>query len=113
MTDWPNGARGAVAFTFDFDAEEVWIGDDPENANRPGVLSQGVYGPKVAVPLILELLARHGVRASFFVPGVIVERYRPVIERIAAAGHELGLHGYTHTRPALLSRDEERDELDR
>ena len=60
MTSWPGGARGAVAFTFDFDAEEVWIGDDPENANRPGVLSQGTYGAKVAVPLLLELLERHG-----------------------------------------------------
>ena len=41
---WPGGARGAVAFTFDFDAEEVWIGEDPDNADRPGVLSQGTYG---------------------------------------------------------------------
>ena len=60
MTRWPGGAQGAVAFTFDFDAEEVWIGDDPANADRPGVLSQGTYGAKVAVPLILELLERHG-----------------------------------------------------
>src|SRR3954466_531505 len=60
MTSWPGGARGAVAFTFDFDAEEVWIGDDPENATRPGVLSQGTYGAKVAVPLLLELLEHHG-----------------------------------------------------
>ena len=51
MTSWPGDARGAVAFTFDFDAEEVWIGDDPANADRPGVLSQGTYGAKVAVPL--------------------------------------------------------------
>ena len=50
---WPDGKRCAAAFTFDFDAEEVWIGEDPENANRPGVLSQGTYGAKVAVPLIL------------------------------------------------------------
>ena len=41
MKPWPNGARGAVAFTFDFDAEEVWIGDDPENANRPRVPRRG------------------------------------------------------------------------
>ena len=75
MTDWPNGARGAVAFTFDFDAEEVWIADDPENANRPGVLSQGTYGAKVAVPLILELLARHGLRQTFFIPGRVAERH--------------------------------------
>ena len=47
---WPDGARCAASFTFDFDAEEVWIGEDPENAHRPGVLSQGTYGAKVAVP---------------------------------------------------------------
>ena len=39
MTTWPNGARASVAFSFDFDAEEVWIGEDPGNANRPGILS--------------------------------------------------------------------------
>jgi hypothetical protein len=48
--------RCAASFTFDFDAEEVWIGEDPANANKPGVLSQGTYGAKVGVPLILELL---------------------------------------------------------
>src|SRR5262245_47476559 len=64
---WPSGMRAAAAFTFDFDAEEVWIGEDPRNADRPGVLSQGTYGAKVAVPLILQLLQRHDIRATFFV----------------------------------------------
>lgn len=100
-----------VAFTFDFDAEEVWIGVNPENANRPGVLSQGTYGAKVAVPLILQLLARHGLRSTFFVPGRVAERHPGRVEEIVAAGHELGLHGYTHRSPAKLSRDEEEDEL--
>jgi len=110
---WPDGARCAVAFTFDFDAESVWIGDDPANAERPGVLSQGTYGAKVAVPLILDLLARHEVRSTFFVPGVVAERYRERVETIVAAGHELGAHGYTHTSPAKLSRAEEEEELTR
>jgi peptidoglycan/xylan/chitin deacetylase (PgdA/CDA1 family) len=110
---WPNGARCAVAFTFDFDAESVWIGDDPENANRPGVLSMGTYGAKVAVPLILELLERRGIPATFFVPGVVAERYPDRVEAIVAAGHELAVHGYTHTSPAKLSRSEEEDELRR
>jgi hypothetical protein len=72
---WPEGMRSAVAFTFDFDAEEVWIGDDPENVDRPSVLSQGTYGAKVAIPLILELLERHGIVATFFVPGRVAERH--------------------------------------
>jgi len=96
MTSWPGGARGAVAFTFDFDAEEVWLAEDPENANRPGVLSQGTYGAKVAVPLILELLERQGLRATFFVPGRVAERHPERVREMVAAGHEVGHHGYTH-----------------
>ncbi len=108
---WPSGARCAVTFTFDFDAEEVWIGEDPDNADRPGILSQGTYGAKVAVPLILELLDRHGVRATFFVPARVAERHPGRVEEIVAAGHELAHHGYTHTSPTKLSREEEETEL--
>src|SRR3954465_5519886 len=64
----PEGKGFAGAFTFDFDAEEGIIGDDPANADRPGVLSQGTYGAKVAVPLILDLLAAKGGPAPFFTP---------------------------------------------
>ena len=104
---WPDGKRCAAAFTFDFDAESVWIADDPENANRPGVLSQGTYGARVAVPLILELLERRGVKATFFVPGVVAESYPDRVSAIVAAGHELAIHGFTHTSPSSLSADQE------
>lgn len=100
-----------VAFTFDFDAEEVWIGEDPANAQRPGVLSQGTYGAKVAVPEILRLLERRGLPATFFVPGRVAERYPERVREILAAGHEVALHGYTHRSPATLPRDEEESEL--
>ena len=108
---WPDGRTSAAAFTFDLDAEAVWE-STPENRSKPGVLSQGTYGPKVAVPLILDLLAAHGVRATFFVPGINVERHRAVVERISAAGHELAVHGYTHTSPTAMTPLEEAGELD-
>jgi peptidoglycan-N-acetylglucosamine deacetylase len=110
---WPRGSTSAFAFTFDFDAEEVWIGDDPKNATRPGVLSQGTYGAKVAVPAILDMLGRHEVRATFFVPGRVAERHPDRVRAIVDAGHELAHHGYTHTSPTLLSRREEQTELQR
>jgi len=100
-----------VVVSFDFDAEEVWIGEDPANAERPGTLSQGAYGAKVAVPLLLDLLQRIDLPATFFVPGRVAERYPARIEEILAARHEIGHHGYTHTSPAKLTRDEEEAEL--
>jgi peptidoglycan/xylan/chitin deacetylase (PgdA/CDA1 family) len=108
---WPEGKAFAVAFTFDFDAEEAIIADDPANADRPGVLSQGTYGAKVAVPLILDLLRAKGVTATFFIPGRVAERHAPRVEAIVAAGHEIAHHGYTHTSPSDLSREEEDIEL--
>ena len=108
---WPDGKRCAASFTFDFDAEEAWIADDPANAERPGVLSQGTYAAKVAVPLILDLLREHRVTATFFVPGRVAERHPERVEQIVSAGHELAHHGYTHTSPTTLTRDEEETEL--
>jgi peptidoglycan/xylan/chitin deacetylase (PgdA/CDA1 family) len=63
------------------------------------------------LPRILELLDRHGVRATFFVPGRVGERHPGRVREILAAGHEVGLHGYTHRSPAGLERAEEEDEL--
>ena len=64
-----------------------------------------------AVPLLLELLAARGVRATFFVPGRTAERHPERIAEIVAAGHELAHHGYTHTSPSDLSPEEEDNEL--
>lgn len=108
---WPEGRRAAVSFTFDFDAEFVWLAMDPANAERPGVLSVGHYGAKVAVPLLLDLLARHGVKATFFVVGRNAELYPDRIAAILAGGHEIAVHGYTHTPPARLTPVEEEVEL--
>ena len=61
---WPNGAQCAVMFTFDFDAETLWISRDPSNWKRPGTLSQGTYGAKVGVPKILELLRDYRIEGN-------------------------------------------------
>ena len=110
---WPDGARSGFALTFDFDAEEVWIGEDPANAERPGVLSQGTYGAKVAVKLILDLLRRRDITATFFVPGRVIERHRGEVQRIVDAGHEIAHHGYTHTHPNRLGAEQEAGEFAR
>jgi peptidoglycan/xylan/chitin deacetylase (PgdA/CDA1 family) len=108
---WPSGARCAVAFTFDFDAEEVWLAGDPDAESKPGLLSMGAYGANVGVPEILRLLDRRGLPATFFVPGRVAEMHPDRVREIVAAGHELGAHGYTHRSPTSLRRVEEEEEL--
>lgn len=108
-----HGTSSSASFTFDVDAEEVWLAEDPAAAKRPVTLSQGYYGPRVGVPAILEMLRRHGVRATFFVPGRVAENHPHCVESILAAGHEVAHHGYTHRTPAQLSRDEEIVEFER
>jgi peptidoglycan/xylan/chitin deacetylase (PgdA/CDA1 family) len=99
--------------TIDFDAEELWLADDPSNAKRPGVLSLGAYDAKVGLGLVLRLLQEKGLRATFFVPGKVAERYPESVRQILRVGHEVGVHGYTHRSPTGLSLDEEREELHR
>ncbi len=56
-------------------------------------------------PAVLSVLADHGVTATFFLIGEQVEQYPDVARRIAAAGHEIALHGGDHrflpTRPPV------------
>lgn len=45
---------------------------------------------------VLALLAQFGVRATFFLLGRRVAEHPVVVDQVAAAGHELGCHGYSH-----------------
>jgi peptidoglycan/xylan/chitin deacetylase (PgdA/CDA1 family) len=107
----PSSESSAFVLSFDFDAEEVWIGENPQNAAKPGVLSQGTYGAKVGIELVLRLLADKGMQATFFVPGRVAERYPDRVREILEDGHEVAMHGYTHRSPADLSKEEEAEEF--
>ncbi len=67
-------------------------------------------GPSESTPELLDVLAEHGVPATFFLCGANVRRLPAVARRIAAAGHELGNHSDTHAyfpgRSAAFIRDE-------
>lgn len=107
---WPDGIQCAACFTFDLDAETAWL-PDPSASGNEGLLSQGRYGPKVGVPLILDLLVRHGIKATFFIPGRVAELHPQTVEAIAGAGHEIANHSYTHRRFDHLSVEQQEKEL--
>ncbi|MFJ6675276.1 bifunctional polysaccharide deacetylase/glycosyltransferase family 2 protein [Actinosynnema sp. NPDC091369] len=47
-------------------------------------------------PQVLDVLRRNDVKATFFVTGVAAARHPELVERMAAEGHEVGLHTFTH-----------------
>jgi len=110
---WPEGTRAGAAFTFDVDAESAILAVDPRFARRLTTMSHQAYGPKVGVPRLLRMLERQGVRATFFVPGLTADRYPATVEAIAAGGHEIGHHGYSHVQLHRMDEAQERREIER
>ena len=64
-------------------------------------------------PAIMAILAREGVRATFFLVGEQVERRPALAAEIAAAGHVVGLHGHLHRCQLRLTADEIADDYRR
>jgi peptidoglycan/xylan/chitin deacetylase (PgdA/CDA1 family) len=54
-------------------------------------------------PQLLDLLAAHQIKATFFVVGVNAEQYPEIIQRMNEEGHEIGVHNYKHTSNWLLN----------
>src|SRR5688500_1080940 len=103
---WKDGANVCVALSFDPDHE---TGTLREGSTSVGRLSQGQYGSRAGVPRILDMLKRHQIKASFFVPGVVAKLYPDEQRRIAGDGHEIGMHGWIHERTSPLPERVERD----
>ena len=103
---WPNGARCAVALSFDSDHETNELRDGGESIGR---LSQGQYGNLQGIPRILKILNDEAIPASFFVPAVTALLYPDEQKRISAQGHEIALHGWIHERNSVLPLEAERD----
>ena len=59
----------------------------------------------VYTPQMLDILARHNARATFFVVGYLVERYPTIVERIVAEGHTVANHTWLHEDLTTLSRE--------
>lgn len=103
---WPDGARCAVALSFDSDHETNELRDGATSLAR---LSWGEYGSRRGIPRIRRVLDRFGARASFFVPAVAALLHPDEQRALAADGHEIALHGWIHERNTDLPPAAERD----
>jgi len=65
---------------------------------RPAIALTFDDGPSESTPDVLDILARHGVPATFFQCGANVRRLPHIAREVAARGHEIGNHSDTHPR---------------
>jgi peptidoglycan/xylan/chitin deacetylase (PgdA/CDA1 family) len=112
-TDWRAGAAAVAVLSFDVDAESPILAAGRRYAEHAMVMTHQAFGPRVGVPRLLALLADYDLRATFFVPGLTAERYPDAIERIAAAGHEIGHHSHSHRSAVDLGEAGEREDFER
>ena len=105
-TAWKDGARCAVALSFDSDHETNELRDGGKSYGR---MAWGQYGTRQGVPRILALLKKHDVPATFFVPAVSALLHPDEQRRVVAEGHEIGVHGWIHELNSVLPYEAERD----
>ena len=87
---WPNGARCAVAFTFDMDADSILhLAHHTSADTRLAAMSMLRYGPEIAVPRLVELYKRFDMHQTFFLPAWCMERYPTAVDVILQGGHEI------------------------
>src|ERR1051326_131386 len=85
---WPNNARVAVCLSFDVDNESYLLA---AGQTSPTTLSAADFGAQEGLPRILELLDRHNVPATFFIPAVSALIHPEMIPAIQKRNrHELG-----------------------
>ncbi|HIC55788.1 MAG TPA: polysaccharide deacetylase, partial [Acidobacteria bacterium] len=109
---WPNGARVAVLLSFDVDNDTILLA---RSANPSiGAMSQGEYGARVGLQRVVDLVDRHNIPASFFIPAVSLILQPDMVDVIQRSGqHEFGVHGWIHELNTELDGETERDLIGR
>jgi len=98
-------ATRSIVHALSVDVED-WYHDGPVGAVGPA------EGRVEANTLrLLDILAAHDVRGTFFFLGDVAERFPRLARRVADAGHEIGSHGYAHRPVVQMTRREFRDDV--
>ncbi len=106
---WPNGARVAVALTFTVSntAANLARGD-----SAVVQLTGGEFGAIVGLPRVLEVLDRHAVPATFFIPATAAIVDPEMIPEIVNRGrHEIGTMGWSDENPLAIDNATEEERL--
>jgi peptidoglycan/xylan/chitin deacetylase (PgdA/CDA1 family) len=89
---WMDGAQAVVFVSVNFDAESFDLKETTPN-RMFGRFSYGRYGVRAGLPRLVDLLAKHAIPATFFVPASDARRHPDLVRTLVQNGHEIGARG--------------------
>jgi peptidoglycan/xylan/chitin deacetylase (PgdA/CDA1 family) len=101
-----------VAYGVDVDAVAGWLGSYG-GEDSPCDISRGLFAGEVGTPRLVKLFDRFGIKTTWFVPGHSIETFPDQIKRVVDAGHEIGMHGYSHENPIAMTPVQEEAVMDK
>ena len=100
------------AFGIDVDAVAGWLGSYG-GEDSPDDISRGMFAGEVGTPRLVNLFKRLGVKTTWFIPGHSIETFPEQTAMVVEAGHEIGIHGYSHENPISMTPEQEEAVLDK
>jgi len=100
------------AFGVDVDAVAGWLGSYG-GEDSPDDISRGLFAGEVGSPRLVGLFEKYNLRTTWFIPGHSAETFPDQMKAVANAGHEIGVHGYSHENPIAMTREQEEAILDK
>jgi len=104
---WPNGAKCAVAITFDIDTDSFLHLEYGDRVPDMVCTNSWLRYDEIAVPRILKMFRDYGLKQTFFYPSWCMEAYPELVEMILKDGHEIGHHGHLHENYTQLTKEDQ------
>ncbi|STO98350.1 polysaccharide deacetylase family protein [Grimontia hollisae] len=99
------------AFGVDVDAVAGWLGSYG-GEDSPDDISRGLFAGEIGSLRLLKLFEKYNLKTTWFIPGHSIETFPEQMKEVAKAGHEIGVHGYSHENPIAMTREQETAILD-
>src|SRR6266498_4436047 len=90
----------------DVDAVAGWLGSYG-GEDSPDDISRGVFAGEVGSRRLLKLFDKYGLQTTWFIPGHSIETFPEETALVVEAGHEVGMHGYSHENPISMTPEQE------
>ncbi|EUC37552.1 hypothetical protein COCVIDRAFT_87875 [Bipolaris victoriae FI3] len=104
--------RVLISYGIDVDAVCGWLGSYGGQDSTSDI-SRGLFAGTVGTQRLLKLFKKYDIKTTWFIPGHSLETFPEDMAAVRDAGHEIGLHGYSHENPVDMSIEQQRDVLDK